>query len=60
MLEVSFILMCFFWGLTLFGLYRPWLALWWTDYCPRIKVLRVYGSISLLLSILYGLLKLMI
>ncbi|MFP4090189.1 MAG: hypothetical protein ACLFUB_19290 [Cyclobacteriaceae bacterium] len=40
-------------ALTLFGLYRPWLALWWSHYCPRIKVLKTYGVAALLLSLLY-------
>ncbi|WPP48399.1 hypothetical protein [Catalinimonas niigatensis] len=57
MLQIIFLSVCFFWILTLFGLYRPWLALWWSDYCPRIKVLKVYGSIALVLSLLYGVLR---
>jgi hypothetical protein len=44
------------WVLTLFGLCRPWVALWWSHYCPRIKVLRTYGSAAMLLSLLYWLL----
>jgi hypothetical protein len=43
----------FFWLLTLIGLYKPWLALWWSDYCPRKKVLKIYGTIALSLSILF-------
>jgi len=43
----------FFWLLTLVGLYKPWLALWWSDYCPREKVLKIYGTIALSLSILF-------
>jgi len=42
-----------FWIITLFGLYKPWIALWWSDYCPRKKVLKVYGGIALALSIVY-------
>jgi len=42
----------FFWLLTLLGLYKPWLALWWSDHCPRKKVLKIYGSIALGLSLL--------
>ncbi len=53
MLTLLLILIYFFWGLTLFGLYRPWLALWWSDYCPRIKVIKVYGSLAITFNILY-------
>lgn len=51
-------LAAFFWLLTLLGLYKPYLALWWSDYCPRRKVLKTYGSIALGLSILYLLIRL--
>lgn len=47
----------FFWFLTLLGLYKPYLALWWSDYCPRKKVLKVYGGIALGLSLLVVLLR---
>ncbi|MEQ9300298.1 MAG: hypothetical protein RIF33_17120 [Cyclobacteriaceae bacterium] len=36
----------FFWiylGLTIVGLYRPWVVFWWSDFSNRYKVLRVYG-----------------
>lgn len=47
------IVAAFFWLLTLFGLYKPWLALWWSDSCPRKKVLKIYGSLAAILSLLY-------
>jgi predicted esterase len=34
-------------GLTLFGLYRPWLALWWLPVSNRKMVLQRYGLITL-------------
>ncbi|WKN32871.1 hypothetical protein PZB74_05875 [Porifericola rhodea] len=47
------IVMWSLWGLTLFGLYRPWLALWWSDYCPRIKVLETYGVLAIIFTCLH-------
>jgi len=44
--------------LTLFGLYRPWYALWWLPVTNRKKVLQIYGSSLLLLIIVYSLLSL--
>ena len=44
------------WGfvvLTLFGLYRPWLALWWLPVSNRKMVLQRYGLITLGLLISY-------
>ena len=52
-------LAAFFWVLTLLGLYKPWLALWWSDYCPRKKVLKIYGGIALGLSLLFVALRLL-
>lgn len=49
----------FFWLLTLLGLYKPWLALWWSDYHPRSKVLKIYGGIALGLSLLIIALRLL-
>ncbi len=48
------------WGflfLTLFGLYRPWLALWWLDQANRKKVLTYYGLPLLALFVLYVLVR---
>ncbi|HEY9009130.1 hypothetical protein [Ohtaekwangia sp.] len=41
----------------LIGLYKPWTMLWWEDVQNRRKILRLYGSISI---ITYGLHWLMI
>ncbi len=30
------------------GLYKPWIMLWWEDVQNRRKVIRLYGTISLL------------
>jgi uncharacterized membrane protein len=35
----------------LVGLYKPWMMLWWEDVQNRRKVLRVYGTLSL---VFYG------
>ncbi len=45
------------WGfaaLTLFGLYRPWLALWWRPVANRKMVLQRYGLITLGLLVIYS------
>ncbi len=39
--------------LTVFGLFKPWLALWWADYSNRKQVLQYYGTTFLLLLIMY-------
>lgn len=41
-------------GLTLFGLYRPWLALWWRPVANRKMVLQRYGLITLGLLVSYA------
>ena len=41
-------------GLTLFGLYRPWLALWWLPVSNRKMVLQRYGAITLGLLAVYA------
>ena len=38
--------------LLLFGLYKPWMMLWWEDVQNRRKVIRLYGTIML---VSYGL-----
>jgi len=42
--------------LTLFGLYRPWYALWWLPVTNRKKVLQTYGLLLLILIAMYILL----
>ena len=55
--ELSRILNVLVWlfvGLTLFGLYRPWLALWWLPVSNRKMVLQRYGLITLGLLVSYA------
>jgi len=33
--------------LLMIGLYKPWIVLWWEDVQHRLKVIRLYGSVSL-------------
>jgi hypothetical protein len=37
----------------LFGLYKPWIMLWWEDVQNRRKVIRLYGSIAVASYVLY-------
>lgn len=46
-LRILNFLIWLFVGLTLFGLYRPWLALWWRPVANRKMVLQRYGLITL-------------
>ena len=39
-----------------FGLYKPWLMLWWEDTQNRKKVIKVYGTIACLSYAMYWLL----
>ena len=41
-------------ALTLFGLYRPWLALWWLPVTNRKKVLQYYGVATLVGLVTYA------
>lgn len=47
------VLVWLFVGLTLFGLYRPWLALWWLPVSNRKMVLQRYGVVTLGLLAIY-------
>jgi hypothetical protein len=38
--------------LLLFGLYKPWVVLWWEDVQNRKKVLILYGSVGIALWLL--------
>ena len=40
-------------GLMVGGLFRPWAVLWWEDVQNRRKVLRVYGTATLIALITY-------
>lgn len=50
MLLVLFWIFC---ALTLFGLYRPWLALWWLSTANRKKVIQIYGTITIIVLVTY-------
>ncbi|MGB3852754.1 MAG: alpha/beta hydrolase [Tunicatimonas sp.] len=53
-LRINYGLLWLFAALTLFGLYRPWLALWWLPVSNRKMVLQRYGLITLGLLISYA------
>lgn len=44
--------------LLLLGLIRPWALLWWEDVQTRRKVIKLYGSISLVFFALYIIIEL--
>ena len=54
LLRILNVLIWLFVGLTLFGLYRPWLALWWLPVSNRKMVLQRYGLITLGLLVSYA------
>ncbi len=59
LLYINYVLIWVFGALTLFGLYRPWLALWWLPVSNRKMVLQRYGIIFILITTSYLLLKLL-
>ena len=52
--RINYVLAWVFTTLTLFGLYRPWLALWWLPVSNRKMVLQRYGLITLGLLLSYA------
>ncbi|HWA32591.1 MAG TPA: hypothetical protein VG737_00605 [Cyclobacteriaceae bacterium] len=42
------------------GLFRPWAMLWWEDEQNRMKVIKAYGSLTILFSLVYAGMKLFI
>lgn len=54
-IQINRVLVWVFAALTLFGLYRPWLALWWLPVTNRKMVLQRYGLITLGLLLSYWL-----
>jgi hypothetical protein len=38
----------------LLGLYKPWVMLWWEDVQNRRKVIRLYGTISIIAIVVYA------
>lgn len=53
------VLMYFFVALTIVGLIKPWISLWFLDTMNRMMVLKYYGALSLLLWVVIRLLKAM-
>jgi len=43
-------------ALLVFGLFKPWMMLWWEDVQNRKKVIRLYGSIFIVCYSLYRIL----
>jgi hypothetical protein len=39
------------------GLYRPWAMLWWEDVQNRRKVLKIYGLLSVIFFLAYGVIR---
>ena len=39
------------------GLIKPWAMLWWEDVQHRMKVIKVYGSLSIVFGVAYWMLK---
>jgi hypothetical protein len=39
------------------GLYRPWVMLWWEDVQNRRKVLKIYGLLSVIFFLAYGVIR---
>ena len=35
------------------GLFRPWMMLWWEDVQTRGKVIKAYGSLTVLFGLVY-------
>ena len=35
------------------GLFRPWAMLWWEDQQNRMKVIKAYGSLTLVFGLIY-------
>ncbi len=35
------------------GLIKPWMMLWWEDEQNRLKVIKSYGSLTVILAIVY-------
>ena len=36
------------------GLFRPWAMLWWEDEQNRMKVIKAYGSLTILFCLVYA------
>ena len=60
LLHINYWLIWLLGALTLFGLYRPWLALWWLPVTNRKKVLQTYGLVALALWIVYMIMRILL
>ena len=58
-MRINYALIWVFAVLTLFGLYRPWLALWWLPVTNRKKVLQTYGLVALILWVGYVVMRIL-
>ncbi len=52
--QFAFFSLIFFGALTIVGLVRPYLVLWWTEEHDRSTVIKVFGSITLVFVLMYG------
>ena len=52
--QFAFFSLIFFGALTIVGLVRPYLVLWWTEENDRSTVIKVFGSITLVFVLMYG------
>lgn len=51
---ITYYLQILFWvflAITILGMVKPWWVLWFLDFKNRLTVLRIYGSITLLLGL---------
>jgi len=51
--EIAFHLACLFGVLTLIGIIRPFMVLWWTKNHTRGKVVLIWGGLTALFSIIH-------
>jgi len=54
--NVKLLVLFLIWTCVLFlliGLIRPWAMLWWEDVQNRMKVIKAYGSLTVLFTIVY-------
>jgi hypothetical protein len=42
------------------GLFRPWAMLWWEDEQNRMKVIKSYGSLTILFALVYAGIKIFV
>jgi hypothetical protein len=52
--QFAFFSLIFFGALTIVGLVRPYLVLWWTEEHDRSTVIKVFGSLTLVFVLMYS------